>query len=134
MSQIADYSKEELIAIYELGRLYFEMGYFIPAERIFSGLAAVDSNGCTCARLGLGLVKLEQGLYQEAVTQLRAALQQTTWEIPTKLSLCASFIASDEEQRARSLLLEVSKAVESGKAIDPEQRKLLEALRLSYGM
>jgi lipopolysaccharide biosynthesis regulator YciM len=130
VSQTSDYSKEELIAIYELGRLYFEMGYFIPAERVFSGLAAVDKNQ-TCARLGLGLVKIEQGMYQDAVTHLRLALQQAAWEIQAKLGLCATFIASGEEQRARSLLGEVSKAVETGKAVNSETKRLLEAFWLS---
>ncbi len=35
------YSQTELNSIYELGRLYYEMGYFAPAERLFTGLSAV---------------------------------------------------------------------------------------------
>ena len=87
------YSPEELTAIYELGRLYYEMGYFTPAERIFSGLSAVDENQ-TCAQLGLGLIKLERGAYQDAITQLRLALQQPLGEVQAKIALAAAFIAS----------------------------------------
>ena len=64
-SVVADYTKEMLSAAYELGRLYFESGYFVPAERIFSGLAAVD-RGLTPSRVGLGLIRLEKGQFQEA--------------------------------------------------------------------
>ena len=97
-----EYTSEELTSIYELGRLYFEMGYFAPAERIFSGLAAVDDDR-TPSRLGLGLVKLERGLYQEAAVHFRAALQSNTYTLQSKLGMCAAFVAVGEVSRARSI-------------------------------
>ena len=58
-----EYPEPILRAIYELGRLYYEMGYFAPAERVFAGLASIDK-GSTASDVGLGLVKLECGLYR----------------------------------------------------------------------
>ncbi len=123
---MADYAKEELTAIYELGRMYYEMGYLTPAERVFGGLAAVD-NGQTAARIGLALVKIERGLYQDAITQLRLALQLADWEIQVKLALCAAFFGSGEAQRAQSVLGEVARAINSGAVVDHDVQKLLTA-------
>ena len=126
---MAEYSREELTSIYELGRLYFEMGYFTPAERIFSGLMSVD-NAQTYSRLGLGLVKLELGAFQEAATYFRMALQQEGCDLQAKLGLCAVFLAINEASRAQSLIGEVSKTLEGGREIDEEVRKLYEALAI----
>lgn len=100
------YSRTDLTAIYELGRLYYEMGYFAPAERIFAGLCAVDG-AQTPSRLGLGLVKIERGLIEESMVQLRQALQSGLCPLETKLGLCASFIAAGDIERARSLLTQI---------------------------
>ena len=122
----AGYSSEELIAIYELGRLYFEMGYFAPAERIFSGLLSIDPN-MTPARLGLGLLKLELGLYQDATAHFRQALQNNVYEAQSKLGLCAAFLATGEKARAASLLAEVGKATDAGQPLDSETKRLFDA-------
>ncbi len=129
-----EYSDEQLKAIYELGRMYYEMGYFAPAERIFAGLIGVD-NGRTPARLGLALVKLERGALQEAAQHFRAALQNTGIAMQTKLGLAAAFVAAGELNRARSILGEVSKeAANLGKnAEEKELRALWEALAIRTG-
>ena len=126
---MSEYSNDELAAIYELGRLYFEMGYFAPAERIFGGLSSVD-DARTPARIGLGLVKLERGLYQEAATHFRLALQSGSFELQAKLGLCASFIAAGELGRAQSILGEISKSLENGQDLEAEEKRLFEALIL----
>ena len=126
---MAAYTNEELTAIYELGRVYFEMGYFAPAERIFSGLSVVDE-GRSLSRLGLGLIKLERGLYQEAVTHFRAALESGSSEIQAKLGLCASFIAMDQVPRAQSILREISQAMQSGQPVEGEVKRLFEAFAI----
>lgn len=124
-----EYSEEELASLYELGRLYFEMGYFAPAERIFSGLANVD-NGRTPARLGLGLVKLERGFLQDATSHFRQVLQSGAYEAQAKIALGASFIAGGDLTRAQSILGEVTKTIEEGRSLDVEERRLFEALLL----
>ena len=123
-----DYSDEELSAIYELGRLYFEMGYFAPAERVFNGLSAVD-NGSTPARLGVGLVKLETGLYQEAAAHFRVCLQNDICPSSSKLALCATYIAVREISRARSILSEIRKSGELS-AASPDVKRFYEALTI----
>lgn len=105
---MADYTREMLSAVYELGRLYFESGYFLPAERIFSGLAAID-RGLTPARIGLGLIRLEKGQFQDAIPHLRAGLQGSLYVPEAKVALALSFIGLGETQRAHSLLLELAR-------------------------
>jgi hypothetical protein len=121
------YTQEDLTSIYELGRMYFEMGFFMPAERIFAGLTVVD-NGTTPARLGLGLLKLERGLFQESTVFFRASLQAKTFTLEAKLGLVAAFLGMGEIPRARSLLAEIAKEIQSTPAaVHPEVRTLAEA-------
>ena len=126
---MGEYSNEELVAIYELGRLYFEMGYFVPAERIFNGLAVVDG-GKTPARLGLGLVKLERGLFQEAMIHLRGVLKSGPHRMQAKLALCAAHIGAGEIVRSQSILGEIAQELGQGVEIHHEQRRFYEALVL----
>ncbi|MCB0324286.1 MAG: hypothetical protein KDD69_11970 [Bdellovibrionales bacterium] len=120
------YSNEELAGIYELGRMYFELGYFAPAERIFNGLVVVDE-GRTPARLGLGLLKLERGLYQEAGTHFRSVLESKSYEVQAKLGLCAAFVAAGDLVRAKSILDELAKTLERNPGTEPEVRRLFQA-------
>lgn len=121
-----DYSRAELAAIYELGRMYFEMGYFAPAERVFAGLAMLD-DGVTPARLGLGVVKLERGLFEEAVGHFRASLENAAVQLEAKLGLCACFLAVGELARAKSILSEIAAEIDGRRGIDPEVQRLYEA-------
>ena len=100
------YSIDALAAIYELGRVYLEMGYFIPAERIFNGLVAVDQ-GQTPARLALGVLNLERGLTEEAAEQFRLVLDSSGFHLQARLGLTAAFLAGGDIQRARSSLAQV---------------------------
>ena len=129
---MAEYSREMLAALYELGRLYFESGYFLPAERIFVGLSAID-RGMTPARVGLGLIRLEKGQSQEAIPHLRAGLQAGFYIPESKVGLALSFISLGEKQRAYSLLLELAR--EPAMNENRELRALYEAamLRCSDG-
>lgn len=127
-----EYSREELVGIYELGRMYLEMGYFTPAERIFSGLVVVDQ-GQTPARLALGLVKLERGLYQESLLQLRSALQQNSFPVQAKLGLVAAFVATKELQRAKSMLNQIQKDHGPIAAMEHNLRALWEAFSIRCG-
>ena len=124
---MADYTKEMLTAAYELGRLYFESGYFVPAERIFSGLAAVD-RGLTPSRVGLGLIRLEKGQFQEAIAHLRAGLQGAMYVSESKVALAFAFLGLGEIQRAHSLLLELAREPQLNE--NRELRALYEAAML----
>lgn len=130
MSTNEYYSAEELSNIYELGRLYFETGFFAPAERIFNGLLAIDP-AATPSRLGLGLVKLELGLFNEAATLFRQCLEGNEFEMRAKVGLACCFLASNESSRAESLLREVRLAEKDGVvSFAAEEQRLLEALVL----
>jgi len=130
MSETSTYSPEELVSIYELGRLYYEMGYLVPAERIFAGLVAVDGNH-TAARIGLGLLKIERGLFQEATNQFRLALQANSFPLQAKLGLVIAFLGMQELPRARSLLGELTKEMNG---ISPEVSQLARVLATRCGL
>lgn len=121
------YSNEALTGIFELGRMYYETGFFAPAERIFAGLVSVD-NGFTPSKLGLGLVKLDLGLYNEASTLFRQCIEDRSFDRSAKIALAICFIAQGELKRAQSLLVEVAEV--SRKSLSYEERKLLEGLLL----
>ena len=99
-------------SVYELGKLYYEMGYLAPAERIFGGLAHIDQ-GSTPSRIGLGLVKLEGGLYEEAAYFFRASLENGNFILQARLGLCCCFLAINETSRAASLLQQIGKEHQS---------------------
>jgi lipopolysaccharide biosynthesis regulator YciM len=119
------YTIEILSGIFELGRMYYETGFFAPAERIFSGLIAVD-NGATPSKLALGLVKLDLGLYNEASTLFRQCIEERSFDRSAKIALAGCFIAQNELKRAQSLLVEVAEV--SRKNLSYEERKLLDGL------
>ena len=102
------YKEEELLAIYELGRMYYNMGYFVAAEKIFSGLAAID-NEVTPAAVGLGLVKIERGLISESVQHFRKALDSAEYEIDAKVGLGVAFVGLGEFQRAKLIFEDIRK-------------------------
>ncbi len=159
-SEIGNYPSEQLVALYELGRLYFEMGYFAPAERVFAGLVAVDA-GFLPARIGLGAVKLERGLFQESIGHFRAVVQDATssgvagqnlgaqggqqpdrsiqvnsaYRLVGKVGLVAAFLGTQDATRAKSLLAEVAKEIAEiniadYQQIDPEIRILADAFAI----
>lgn len=123
------YSEEALCSVFELGRMYYEMGYSLPAERVFHGLAAVD-RGLTPSRIGLGLVKLERSLFDEAAFYFRGALQEGNYSLEAKLGLCAAFIGSGDIARAKSLLLQLATELEKSPRSSTELRTLWEAFAL----
>ncbi len=99
---------EELIGIYELGRLYYESGFLTPAERILHGLVLID-DGSTPSRGALGVVQLESGKSEEAVHHFRAAVKnpRRVEEILVgKLGLIACFLSVGDIERAATLVRE----------------------------
>lgn len=125
---MADYSEDLLKSICELGRLYLEMGFFVPAERIFNGLIVIEP-GLSCARLGLAIVKLERGLYAEASSQFRLAMQSEQFQIYSKLGLCCCYLAQKDLKRASSILQETRGDITSKAQGEVELMRLYNALR-----
>lgn len=129
MAEEFSYTKEELESLYELARMYYEMGYFVPAEKIFNGLSAIDGE-YTPAELGLGLLKLERGLYKESAAHFRSSLSASQSEFQAKLGLAAVYIAQSEFSRAQTVLKQMEKAAEQTAGLDSDLKKLFEALSL----
>lgn len=123
------YPDQQLKAIYELGKAYFDMGYFVPAERIFAGLASLDQ-GKTPARIGLGLIKLETGLYEESVAYFRDAfaLENKYFELQSKLGLGMAFLAIGERSRAHLIFNEIREKKSLELDNEPDLRKLTDCL------
>jgi len=126
---VSFYQQREIAAIYSLGRMYFEMGYFAAAERIFLGLLRVDAS-FSPARLGLGFIKLERGLYPEAVEHLRIVIEQERFVLEAKLALSLCFIAMGELPRAKSLLIELGPQLEASAENREDFRALWHACAL----
>lgn len=122
-----DYSREQLVALYQLGRLYYRMGYYAPAERIFHGILAMNEEE-TAARIGLGLIKLERGAFKDSAEHFRKALENSHFKLQSKIGLATTFIAEGEEVRARSLLEEIDQQIDDLEKLDPGLRKLLDVL------
>ena len=132
MAEIANYSKEELFSIYEVGRLLYSAGHLTPASDIFRGLTVVDG-GTTPARVGLGLIALEGSSYPEATNQFRTALQDGRFSIQARLGLSAVFVAQGEFSRARSLLLQLEPEIARLSVSEPEMARLWETFVLRCG-
>ena len=76
-------------------------------------------------------MKLENGLFNEAVTIFRQCLEAKEYEVRAKIGLSCCFLAAQESSRAESLLKEVRKAQrEEGVVFNSEEQRLLEALIL----
>ena len=126
MREINEYSDREIIGLYELGRLYYEMGIFHSAEKIFSGLVAVQAQNIP-SNIGLGLVKLERGKYEEAEGCFREALRNKDFELEAQFGLVILFLATNELGRARVLLSQMEKSFSDVRS-DTILRNLGEAL------
>ncbi len=121
------YTGEELSALYELGRLYYEMGYISAADRIFSGLAAVAPQE-TPARLGMGVCRVEKGAFQDALHLFRFELREGRRTVQAKLGMVAACLSAGDRDRARQLLGESYRELSA--LGDPELRALFEAFSL----
>ena len=95
-----------LAAVYELGRLYFEMGYLVAAERIFQGLVAVEPEFAP-AILGVAVTRVERGAHEEGGQFFRRVLTNPTYSLSAKVGLAAAFVRGRDYVRAMSLLQEI---------------------------
>lgn len=100
------YSNKELNSIYQLSVVYYDMGFFAPAERILQGLVAIDKE-YSPAKLGLGLIKIEKGLFSEAAGHFREVIEVGPYNLQAKLGLVFSFLGAKDISRARSVLNQV---------------------------
>ena len=105
------------------------MGYLAPSERIFQGLAFCD-RGKTPARIGLGLIKLETGLFEAAAASFRGAIDYDQLPLRARLGMSFVFLAQRDFARASSLLILVEKEFSSELAKNSVLKRLFEAAKL----
>lgn len=122
-----DYASEEICGLYELGRLYYEMGIYSSAEKLFAGLMAIHAQIVPC-HVGLGLVKLERGYYEEAENCFREGLKNKDFEIEAKFGMVLVFIATNEVGRAKVLMDQITPVFDNKKNNDQVLLNLKEAL------
>lgn len=122
-----EYSEQQQEAIYSLGKMYLEMGYYVPAERIFAGLAKIDQNLNTAANIGLGLIRLYKGQYQDSTGFFRVLLQSPKFSLYAKLGLCAAFLGLKEYPRAKLLLLEIQNEYRKRQFSNESIKRLIES-------
>jgi len=106
--QFRSFTSDEFVGIYELARLYYEMGFLTASERILNGLVLCDE-GATPSRGALGLVNLETGKADEAVLQFRASVKNPRRIddiLVGKLGLIAAFLSVGDIERAGTLVTE----------------------------
>ena len=104
------FSDSEVEALFEIGRFYYILGYFVPAARIFSGLQHIDE-GLVPTFVALGLLKLEGGLYAEASVYFRESISRNLFINEAKIGLAASYIGMGESSRAHSVLTQMKKDI-----------------------
>ena len=127
MSIVNNYDSKQIFGLYELGRLYYEMGIYPSAEKIFSGLTAIQDQSVPCW-VGLGLVKLERGLYEEAEHCFREGLKNKDFEIEAKFGMVFVFFATKEFGRAKVLLNQMEPVFSRPEYSDYLLSKLRESL------
>jgi len=130
------FSTDELLGMYELARLYYEMGYLSAAERILNGLVVIDG-GATPARGALGTVKLETGKLEEALQIFRLAVKSPMRAeeiIVGKLGLIASFLAAGDLERATTLVQEAQSDLQHAPGEVRNLRELWEAFAIRCGV
>ena len=126
-----NYQHDQILGLSELGRLYYEMGIFPSAEKIFMGLIAIQANSVPC-HVGLGLVKLDRGQYEEADHWFREALKNKDFELEAKFGLTLVFLATNELGRAKVLLNQMEPFFNNPKNNDPTLQNLRKALLLRF--
>jgi hypothetical protein len=124
-------------SIYELGRLYFEMGYFKAAERIFQGLVNCD-NGLTPSLLGLAVIKMEKGDFHSAreffLQSLSNQAGTTIYHLQARLGLVMCLMALGEENRAKDLFNSLSTDLVHHQHDDREFSNLFKVIELRLAM
>ncbi|MCC6931963.1 MAG: tetratricopeptide repeat protein [Deltaproteobacteria bacterium] len=104
---MANYSSNELKEIYRIAKLYYEMGYIVPAEKLFWGIVSVRDDFFE-AHLGLGVIYLEKGQVDDAAKHFRRAMTTEQFAVEAKIGLALSFIATSSLARAQALLAQMA--------------------------
>lgn len=103
---ILEYNTPLFNSIYALGRMYYYHGLFKEAEKVASGLQALDDKN-PLPKLLLAALNFEKGNYSLSANYYRILAQEPSQAVIGRLGLLASFVALKDFERASSLCEEL---------------------------
>lgn len=112
------YSDEEIVHIYELARLFLELGELSKADIVVTGLIEIAPE-FSPARLAKGYVALHEGNFELAVDQGRQMLALAPLNPQAMLLLVSAFLGTGDFNQAGTLLGEVGETIEAGSLTEP---------------
>jgi len=115
---MSEISPELFLSIYSLARMYYYHGSFNEAEKIASGLQALDDKS-PLPKLILAALNFEKGNYSLSANYYRLISQDPGQALVGRLGLLASFVALKDIERAFSLAEELKPYQDK---MNPEQQ------------
>jgi len=118
LPKLGNYSAQEIIGIYELGRLYLESGDIYRAEAIFTGLTVVVPQ-FALSWLGLICIHFQSGNFEHALESAKQAYKLNPESIEITLYLACCCLTVADYNAAGIYLGEVTDKIEAGVTISP---------------
>jgi tetratricopeptide (TPR) repeat protein len=112
------YSDEEIVDIYELGRLWLETGQHRRAEAIMAGLNEVAPQFAP-AWLGTAFLRGIGGNYDGALQAAKNALRSEPESVEAMLYITTMCLTTGDFSTAGTYLGEVGERIEQGKITNP---------------
>lgn len=88
----------------------------------------------TPATIGIGLVKLERGLFEEATSFFRTALDKDIDPLQARIGLAYAFLGCGENVRVSSLLAQIEREHQAELELDPNLRSMWETLAIQVSV
>lgn len=114
----SSYSKDELVDIYALGKMWLETGQVRKAEVIMSGLNAVAPDFLP-AWLGTALVQGTLGDMEASYRAAERAMKLSPDSAEAMLFVVAAALSLNDSSTAGTLLGEVGELIQGSKISDP---------------
>jgi hypothetical protein len=112
------YSREEIVDIFELGRLWLETGQHRRAEAIMTGLNEVAPD-FSPAWLGTAFLRSVAGDYDGALQAAKNALRNEPESVEAMLYIATLSLTVADYSTAGTYLGEVGERIEQGKIVSP---------------
>ena len=111
-------TQELYLSVYSLARMFYYHGSFNQAEKLATGLQALDDKD-PLPKLILAAINFEKGNYSLSANYYRIISQDPSQALIGRLGLLASFVALKDIERASSLSEELKPYLNS---MSPEQQ------------
>jgi len=112
------YSDEEIVDMYELGRLWLETGQHRRAEAIMAGLNEVAPNFAP-AWLATAMLRGLNGNYDGALLATKNALRSEPESVEAMLYVATLCLTTGDYSTAGTYLGEVGEKIEQGRVANP---------------